>query len=233
MPIALVTATAREMGGALSFMQDPPEVRPDREELFVLAGREIVPCVSGVGVINAALTLGRVLALPGLIGVVNLGLAGAFDLRALPLGSLCVVRQEIWPEYGLLGPAGVDPRGLGLAQGDVAGFTVWDRLDLHPRQAAQRLDLGVSKFWPEAVSLTVSGVSGTPDRAAGLERDFKADVENMEGFALAYGCARAGVPFLELRAVSNRVGARPPEDWDADLALERLGMACAALFMNR
>lgn len=233
MPIALVTATAREMGGALSFMQDPPEVRPDREELFVLAGREIVPCVSGVGVINAALTLGRVLALPGLAGVVNLGLAGAFDLRALPLGSLCVVRQEIWPEYGLLGPAGVDPRGLGLAQGDVAGFTVWDRLDLHPRQAVQRLDLGVSNFWPEAVSLTVSGVSGTPDRAARLERDFKADVENMEGFALAYGCARAGVPFLELRAVSNRVGARPHEDWDADLALERLGMACAVLFMNR
>mgnify|MGYP000962558073 FL=1 len=85
MPIALVTATAREMGGALSFMQDPPEVRPDREELFALAGREIVPCVSGVGVINAALTLGRVLSLPGLAGVVNLGLAGAFDLRALPL----------------------------------------------------------------------------------------------------------------------------------------------------
>lgn len=233
MAIALLAATAKEMRGALGFMQDPPAVAPGREELFVLAGREIVPCVTGLGVINAALSLGRVLSLPGISGVVNLGLAGAFDLRALPLGSLCVVRQEIWPEYGLLGPAGVDPRGLGFALGDADGLSVWDRLDLHPRQAAQRLDLGLSPLWREAVSLTVSAVTGTPERAAEMEKAFRADLENMEGFALAYGCARAGTPFVQVRAVSNRVGARPPLDWDLDLALSRLAVACAALFMNR
>ncbi|WP_027175677.1 futalosine hydrolase [Desulfovibrio aminophilus] len=233
MPIALVAATAKEMRGALGFLREPPEVESGREKLFVLAGREIVPCVTGLGVVNAALALGRILSLPGIEGVANLGVAGAFDLRALPLGTVCVVRQEIWPEYGLLGPHGVDPRALGFALGEADGTTVWDRLDLHPRQAAARLDLGLSGLWPEAVSLTVSGVTGTPERAVELERSFRADVENMEGFALAYGCARVGVPFVEVRAVSNRVGSRPPVDWDLDLALSRLGAACAALFMNR
>jgi Nucleoside phosphorylase len=109
MPIALVAATAKEMRGALGFLREPPEVEPGREKLFVLAGREIVPCVTGLGVVNAALALGRILSLPGIEGVVNLGVAGAFDLRALPLGTVCVVRQEIWPEYGLLGPHGADP----------------------------------------------------------------------------------------------------------------------------
>lgn len=233
MAIALLTATVKEMQGALGFMRDPPRVEPGREELLALAGRELVLCVTGLGVVNAALALGRVLALPDIQGVVNMGVAGSFDLRSLPLGAVCVVRREIWPEYGLLGPDGVDPRGLGFSLGDADGEAVWDRLDLDPRQAAERLDLGLSRFWPQAVSLTVSGVTGTPERAAELSSRFEPDVENMEGFALAYGCARLNKPFLELRAVSNRVGSRPPVDWDLDLALGGLSTTCAAVFMNR
>jgi futalosine hydrolase len=52
----------------------------------------------------------------------------------------------------------------------------------------------------------------------------------MEGFALAYGCAVAGVPFVELRAVSNAVGARPPVAWDLPGALSALGQATHRLF---
>lgn len=233
MAIALLTATVKEMRGALGFLQDPPQVEPGREEVFSLAGRELVLCVTGLGVVNGALALGRVLALPDIRGVVNMGVAGSFDLRALPLGAVCVVRREIWPEYGLLGPDGVDPKGLGLSLGDADGAAVWDRLDLDPRQAAERLDLGLSRFWAQAVSLTVSGVTGTPERAAELAARFSPDVENMEGFALAYGCARQNTPFLEIRSVSNRVGSRPPRDWDLDLALSRLSATCAAVFMNR
>ena len=51
----------------------------------------------------------------------------------------------------------------------------------------------------------------------------------MEGFALALACALAGTPFLELRTVSNRVGARPPRDWDLAGALAGLARTAAQL----
>jgi futalosine hydrolase len=84
--------------------------------------------------------------------------------------------------------------------------------------------------WTPAVSLTVSGVSADPDRAAALKARHGAGLENMEGFALAYGARRARLPFAEVRAVSNAVGARPPGGWDLPGALAALGRAARRLF---
>ncbi|MDD4951655.1 MAG: futalosine hydrolase, partial [Desulfovibrionaceae bacterium] len=124
MAIAIVAATSREMRAALGFASGAPEVRRGRDEVWSLDDRQFVLSVTGIGVVNAALAMGRLLQRGGLDGVVNLGLAGAFDPRALPLRTPCLVRREIWPEIGLAGAGAVDPRGLGLAQGTVDGRPV-------------------------------------------------------------------------------------------------------------
>ena len=46
---------------------------------------------------------------------------------------------------------------------------------------------------------------------------------------MAYGARRAHLPFAELRAVSNPVGARPPRGWNLPGALEALGGAVGRL----
>lgn len=230
--IVVAAATAKELRAALGFLSEVPDLVQGCEVPFRLDGFDLLLCVSGLGVVNAALAAGRALAREGVQGLVNVGVAGSFDLRALPLGSPVLVRQEIWPEFGLLGEAGLDPRGLGFAQGRVEGEPVFDRLELAPRAAAKRLGLFASIHWAEAVSLTVSSVTGTGERAGSLARDYGADIENMEGFAMAYGAAQAGLPFVELRCVSNLVGSRESRDWDLALALDMLGKACAALFMG-
>jgi futalosine hydrolase len=54
----------------------------------------------------------------------------------------------------------------------------------------------------------------------------------MEGFGVATAAARAGVPFVEVRAVSNPVGPRDRSAWqitEALAALERVGAALATL----
>jgi futalosine hydrolase len=54
----------------------------------------------------------------------------------------------------------------------------------------------------------------------------------MEGFGVASAAARVGVPFAEVRAVSNVVGPRDRTAWriaDALAALERVGAALATL----
>lgn len=60
------------------------------------------------------------------------------------------------------------------------------------------------------------GVAGTPF----ADRD-GVQIENMEGAAFFYACLQCGVPFLELRAVSNRVGDPFPE-WDVRGAVTAL-----------
>jgi futalosine hydrolase len=71
--------------------------------------------------------------------------------------------------------------------------------------------------------LTVSTVTGTADRAGQLTaRHPGAVAEAMEGFGVAEAAAAAGVPVVEIRAVSNAVGPRDRAAW-------RIGEALAAL----
>ena len=51
----------------------------------------------------------------------------------------------------------------------------------------------------------------------------------MEGAAAAHVCALYGVPFLELRAMSNRVEKRDREQWDLVGAVARAQEAAARL----
>jgi futalosine hydrolase len=231
--LLFVTATEREMRSTLAPFGALPPLRQGAAESWRVAGREAALLVAGVGLVNAALALGRALALPGLEGAVNFGVAGAFDTDALPLGTTALVEREIWPEYGLARErgAGADARALRFplwGERD-AENAVWDRLDLAPDHAATAMRLRPDAAWKRAASLSVSSVTTSPQRAASLRREYGADLENMEGFALAYGCFQAGLPFLEVRTVSNRVGSRAAADWNLNGALERLGKAAAGL----
>ncbi|MFP5257993.1 MAG: futalosine hydrolase, partial [Acidobacteriota bacterium] len=96
--------------------------------------------------------------------------------------------------------------------------------------AARELGLTLPEGVVAGPCLTVAGVSATPERAAALAGQYRALAESMEGFAVALAGAAAGLPGLELRAVSNRVGSRPPADWDLPGALAALGRAAARLF---
>ena len=54
----------------------------------------------------------------------------------------------------------------------------------------------------------------------------------MEGAAAAHLCMLYGVPFLELRGISNRVEDRRRETWDLDLAANRAQQAAGSLVEN-
>ena len=74
---------------------------------------------------------------------------------------------------------------------------------------------------PEALVLPI----GTTGRVGGTN---DAEVEAMEGFAVLRACALAGVPAIEVRAVSNRItGDRG--DWRVDDALLALSEALPRL----
>ncbi len=168
--------------------------------------------ITGVGPLNAALSFGKALSsLKKNTVVVNVGLAGSFDLTKAPLCSHWRVTKEIYPEYGLATDERVDAQALGFPQWRTPDNVVWDSIKL-PELLNLNSILRHCPLEGNATAMTVAGVTCCPQRAARLASPYQEPLlENMEGFSLALACARYGVPFLEIRTVSNLVGTRDPE----------------------
>ncbi|MFD5643500.1 futalosine hydrolase [Streptomyces anulatus] len=143
--------------------------------------------------------------------VVSAGIGGAFT-PLTPLGSLVVASDIVAADLGADTPDGFLPvTALGFGRDRFA-----------PPPALVRKVAAAAGAAPGPV-LTVSTVTGTAERAGALLAAHPgALAEAMEGFGVAEAAARAEVPVLELRAVSNAVGPRDRDAW-------RIGDALAAL----
>ena len=71
--------------------------------------------------------------------------------------------------------------------------------------------------------ITVNTVHGNDDSIARVTRRFSPDVESMEGAAFMYACLIHGVPFAQVRAVSNIVERRNRAAWKLAEAIANLG----------
>ncbi|GAA2548116.1 MULTISPECIES: futalosine hydrolase [Streptomyces] len=171
---------------------------------------------AGVGPALAAASTAAALTAAALGGtpydlVVSAGIAGGFPPDA-PLGSLVVADEITAADLGAETADGFLPvTELGFG-------TVTHR----PPAALVRAAAAAAGALTGTV-LTVSTVTGTAARAAGLRaRHPRALAEAMEGFGVAEAAAAHGVPVLEVRAVSNPVGPRDRAAW-------RIGDALTAL----
>lgn len=185
----------------------------------------------GVGPVAAALRAGGLLErVPNAQGLINAGICGSFDCLRLPLGGICVAEAEIWPEYGVRGACGESPELFGFPMLPGLDLDPPNRIALNPSMAAAAMNLNLPNSWVKGPSLTVAGVSGDETRAEQLRAKHQPLTENMEGFSLALAARDKRLPFLEIRAVSNRVGARDKACWDFKAALRALGTIVPALF---
>jgi len=227
MPIVLACAVKSERNAICAGLKIPASQAAGRS--IDLGGREAVLLVTGIGPVNAAWRLGELLAqTPGVTGVVNLGIAGSYDLSRAPLLSPVAATAEIWPEFGLRHGEAVDPRALGFPMHPKG--PVHDAIPLEPASAAKAMGLALPGAWVKAPSVTVAGVSAEARRADFLAASRQALTENMEGFPLALICHDKGLPFLEVRVVSNLAGSRRDADWRLTDALSELGRAARVLF---
>ena len=74
---------------------------------------------------------------------------------------------------------------------------------------------------PLADAVTVNEISTSPRNIVHLQ-DMGARLESMEGAALHFACLQAGLPFLQIRSVSNRVGVRDKSQWQLGPAIQSL-----------
>ncbi len=229
MHILFTLATRDEWNKARpSYLEPLPHNYAEQEIFYFTDTKERTHgvTISGVGPINASLTIGRSLhKLKKNTLVVNIGLAGSFDLQKAPLASSWRITKEIYPEYGLANSENVDAKALGFPQWKTPDTIVWDQINL-PELLHLNETLRYCPLQGVASSITVAGVTCCPSRAAKLSAPYKEHkeplLENMEGFSMALACARYGVPLLEIRTVSNLVGTRDAEFRDFEQAFNAM-----------
>jgi futalosine hydrolase len=74
----------------------------------------------------------------------------------------------------------------------------------------------------EVTGITVNEVSTRTNRINQLRFKYKPVVESMEGAALHYVCLQTGVPFIQIRCISNYVGERDKSKWKFNEAFDNL-----------
>ncbi|HEU5271335.1 MAG TPA: futalosine hydrolase [Jatrophihabitans sp.] len=212
--LLIVTAVAAERDAVLSALPAEP-AEGQLAGLPVLRAATpagLVDVVAGgVGPVAAALSAAALLAAAGYDLVIAAGIGGGFP-PVQPAG-LAVADRVTFADLG-----------AELADG---GFAALPELGLG--EVSLPADPAVARLLAERTGavtgtvLTVSTVTGSRSRAERLRRTHpQAVAEGMEGAGVALAAQRAGIPFGEVRAVSNPVGPRDRASW-------RLAEALAAL----
>ena len=199
--------------------------------------------ISGCDKANAAHVLTCLLQAmrPKPLLVLQVGVGGAFPSvepgTGARIGDIVIATREIYSDTGSSSPAGwlsADELGLPLAWvngGELGGdFPLDARL---VEAAAAAIDI---EAWPEPRPKVVIGPCVTASRVTGLRaqgeevvRKWGAVGESMEGAAAAHICALYGMPFLEVRGISNLVVDRDRTSWEVDRAVAVAARAALAV----
>lgn len=178
----------------------------------------------GVGPAAAAVSTALELAAsPSYELVISAGIGGGFS-GAAELGTLVLADIVIAADLGAETAEGFIPLDeLGFGSASLPVSEAWrERLQGVIQQSGLPLHIGPV--------LTVSTVTGTAETAELRARRVQgAAAEAMEGYGVAQAAAKLGVPFLELRSISNAVGPRDRAAWRIGDAMQALREAFSAI----
>ena len=167
-----------------------------------LCGHDGLVC--GVGPVEAAAATARALALRSFDAVLHVGLAGARDV---PVGSIVVGTEAVYCDLS-------------------AEWPVVERVAADPALvAAVAAVLPAASQTPIHTSATVGGAW----KSASDTVSHGPLVEGMEGFGVLRAAELAGVPAVEVRAISNELGEPDRSRWDLTGALAALEDALPTL----
>ena len=201
MRILVVAATAREIAPLNSLFQV-------RKNIDVL--------VTGVGMVPTAARCARALGQTGYDLAVNFGICGSFD-PALPPGTVVhIVSDEI--------------AELGAEDGDafVSINEIVSTADRLVQNTNPPANDALAKL-PAVTGITVNTVHGNAASIAAIAARCRPQVESMEGAAFMFACRLSGVPYAQVRAVSNAVERRNRGQWKVPEAIDALAAAARTI----
>jgi futalosine hydrolase len=222
--IGLISAVAFE--GDL-FAAESEKAEKEKTAAFVFYVSEkgkntFVYAAAGIGKVNAAHAAAIMIRdyFPSVI--VSFGIGGAYPSSGLKVGDLAVAKTEIYADEGVLLKDGFHTlEAIGIPTVRAGGRRYFN--DFPADRALTRKALHAAGRVSHSSAgrfATVSICTGTRKRALEIEKRFDVICENMEGAAVAQICRLYGVPFVEIRGISNIVEDRDTGKWRKKLAAE-------------
>lgn len=172
--------------------------------------------ITGAGMVATAYALGKHFAQNRYDLAINLGIAGSFD-RNIDLGEVLEITQDTFAELG--------------AEDDENFITI-DQLGFGESLFHSTYTLPQALSIKKATAITVNTVHGNEASIQKLGNRINAQIESMEGAAFFYACKQAGIPAVQIRAVSNYVEKRNRDAWQIGLAVKNLNKFAVELVTN-
>ncbi|MGA3014515.1 MAG: futalosine hydrolase [Bacteroidales bacterium] len=172
--------------------------------------------ITGMGTTPTAYYLGKILSQTKYDYVINAGICGSYT-NLLPIGKVVNVTEENFCELGAENnDQFISLFQLGLVEPDDPPFRSGKLINNTPTEGS------VLKGLEPARGITSNTIHGHAETIRKMRELFKPDIESMEGAAFFYACLLSGVPFHEIRSISNFVEERDKSKWDIPLALANL-----------
>lgn len=147
-----------------------------------------------------------------------IGVAGAFATSGLVPGDVVQGHSDRFADLGYMNDrrfVTLEAMNLDMWQTDLELDSVFELLADVPNVRAVPM-------------ITVSAMTASAELASQRSRDFNAATESMEGAAVAMVCHWAGLPFSQLRGISNTVGPRDRDAWRMVEALHAVAKVLAS-----
>ena len=184
-----------------------------------LAGQPLHLAHLGVAKVNTAAGLALAIHILRPKRVIQFGVGGAYVGSFLSIGMLAVAEKEVHLDTGVQTDEGWrDMEGVGFP-------LLGEYYNVFPTDKGLTGGLEKATGAVRSVFGTSETVTGGFDAAETLQKRFDLSVESMEGAAAAQVCAALGVPFAEIRGVSNIVGERDKHAWNIPVAVRAVNEA--------
>ena len=225
--LGIIGAMTVEVQTLKSLMEGLNIVRRAGMEFYegTLEGLDVVVVVCGVGKVNAALCVQVLCDCFGVTHVVNTGVAGSLD-SALDIGDLVISKDAMYHDFDC------HPINDHYAVGQVPGLSVLafpadDELIRAAYEAAEAVQPGHNR-----IGRVASGDQfiSSAEQKAYIIRHTGALCTEMEGADISHAAWRNSVPFVVIRAISDKADASAEMDYPTFEAIA--AQRCAAVTRN-
>ena len=166
--------------------------------LGMLGGRQIVVVKSGIGKVNAGICAQLLITHFGVCRIINTGVGGAIDSR-INIGDIVISTDAVQHDF--------DVTPIGFAKGEIpytgiCAFPADEEMRKNARKAVQHAVQG-SKIYEGRICSGDQFIASREKKQAILD-NFGGFCCEMEGAAIAQVCWLNHVPFVIIRAISDR-----------------------------
>jgi futalosine hydrolase len=206
MPILIAAATSIEIQSFLQYLQHPS---------FTSLNKEIDVLVTGIGLTACTYSLSKQLQLKKYTAVIQAGVAGCFN-KKISLGTVVVVKKDTIADQSVIELNQLKSL-FDLKLVPHSRFPYKNKWLTNPY-----LPLLKATGLKTVTGISVNEITAATKKVQFYTQHFNPVVESMEGAALHYVALMEGVPFLQLRSMSNYVAERNKSNWNMKESIANL-----------